>query len=147
MDIQAFFQKLGELYGGQVITIFALILVQVISGIAVALKIGVFEWSKLGDFYRTIVVPKFLGWLAAIIMAQFVLAPNLPAGYEWINPAIAVIAFGVVVAALAGAIWENFQALGILPAGASGLLNRVGVPTPAQAVKNDAIVEKIGKSA
>src|SRR5674476_271991 len=141
MDIQAFLAKLGELFGGQIITIFALIVVQVITGVAVALKIGVFEWSKLGDFYRTVVVPKFLGWLSAIILAQFVLGPNLPVNYGWVNPAIAITAFGVVVAALAGSVLENFQALGILPAGVSTVLSAVGVPTPVQSKVNEMVVK------
>lgn len=144
-QIQLFLQKLGEIFGGQILMVLALCLAQVLTGVAVALKAGVFEWSRLGDFYRTIVAPKLMGWLAAVILARFVLLDYLPENLKIIGQGIEVIAFGAVVLALGGAVLENFQALGIMGTGTvSKALSAAGIPTPKKAAENEVIIAKNG---
>ena len=144
-QVQAFLLKIGEVFGPQIMMVFALIAAQLISGIAVALKLGVFEWKKIGDFYRTVVLPMLLGWLTAAILAHFVIVDYLPADLKVLGPGIEIVAFGAVVLSLGGAVLQNLQAIGLFGTGAvSKALSAAGIPTPVQAAKNEAVITKLG---
>ena len=54
-------------------TILGLILLDVILAVAAAIKAKVFEWRRLAEFYRTMVVPYILGYLAFWLAGEFFL--------------------------------------------------------------------------
>lgn len=121
---KAFLELVAATFGPQITAILGLTLAQVVLAVAVALKEGSFELKKLADFFTKLIIPKLLGWLACAILAQFVLPDYLPGE---LGPGVAMVAFLAVVASFVGSILESLQALGILPAQASGLLAKIGV--------------------
>jgi hypothetical protein len=122
-----FLKVLGQVLGGQIMMVIALIAAQVVLGIAVSLKHKVFEWQKLADFFETIVLPKVLGWLACAIIARFVIPSYLPVNLQVLGPGLELVAFGTVVIALGAAILGNLQALEIIPASAGPTLSKIGI--------------------
>lgn len=123
-EIKAFLELVRAFFGPQIMTVLALSAVQVVLAVAVALKTGTFDLKKLGDFFKTIILPKLLGWLACSILAQFALPEYLPAE---LGPGIALAAFLAVVASFAGAILQNLTDLNILPAQVMPILNKLGI--------------------
>ena len=93
---------------GEVRLIFALILLDMISGIMAALRLGVFDWQRVALFYRTNVVPGILGYAALWLFAWFGL-DDLPG----IGDALALFAsYGgaaLIGAGLIGSITDNFK--------------------------------------
>lgn len=61
---------------GRVSTILGLILLDVILAVAVAIKKRAFDWRRLAEFYRTMVVPYVLGYLAFYLAAEFFFVPK-----------------------------------------------------------------------
>jgi len=53
-------------------TILGLIILEVFLAVAAALKKGQFEWRRLADFYRTMVIPYLLGFLGFFLAGKFV---------------------------------------------------------------------------
>jgi len=104
--VLAFFQD------GRVGTIGGLILIDVVFGIAKSIKVGQFEWKKVGQFYQTNVLPYVLGYLALFIGAKFISA-------DWVGPAQWLVADGAIwavwaaiVVSLAASILESVKVLG-----------------------------------
>lgn len=62
---------LPRLFGPQIVALLAMIAAQVLLAVALAVRQGVFEWRKLADFYRTMVIPMLIGWVAFAILAKF----------------------------------------------------------------------------
>lgn len=124
VELQALLGELRTAFGPQVLTLLGLTLAQVLLAVAVALKNGNFRITKLADFFRTMIVPKLLGWLACAALAQFVLPEYLPGG---MGPGIATAAFVALVASYAGAIVENLQELGLVPQQLNGILGKLGI--------------------
>jgi len=100
--VMAFFQD-ARLY-----TILGLIVVDVVLGVAVAIKNGCFKWHLLAMFYRTMVAPYVLGYLALYVMFRVV--PGL-AGI--VGQGLDYVAFGTIVANVLGSIVTHLQALGL----------------------------------
>ena len=121
---QAVWTSLRAEFGGQVLTILALTGAQVLLAVAVALKQKNFMLTKLADFFRTMIVPKLLGWLACAVLARFALPEFLPAE---LGSGIAAGAFLALVASFAGAIAENLQDLGLVPQQLNGILGKLGI--------------------
>jgi len=98
---------------GRVKTLAALILIDVVLGIAAAIKSGVFDIKKVGQFYKTMVIPYVLGYLA-IWGAGFLLDPEWLGGAAWIaSEAMQWAPWAALIASLAGSILANLQGLGI----------------------------------
>jgi len=53
-------------------TILGLIILEVFLAVANAIKKGEFAWRRLGDFYRTMVVPYILGFLGFFLAGKFI---------------------------------------------------------------------------
>lgn len=64
-------ELLPKLFGPQVVALLAMITAQVLLAVATAVRQGVFEWKKLADFYRTMVIPMLIGWVAFAVLAKF----------------------------------------------------------------------------
>lgn len=64
-------ELLPKLFGPQIMALLALIAADVLLGVALAIRQGVFEWRKLSDFYLKMVIPYLIGWVAFAILAKF----------------------------------------------------------------------------
>lgn len=96
----------------QVKTILGLILLDVVLGIASALKRDVFDWALVAAFYRTNVIPYLLGYAVLYIVISFVLPPDALGGNgDIIGDGAITLAWGFVLAALIGSIRKSFTEL------------------------------------
>ncbi len=86
-------------YGSMLPTILGLVALDVVFGIAASLKSGIFDWGKVGQFYKTMVAPYVLVYLAVFV--GLALVPELE---EYIT------AVGVSIASLFGAVTINLLA-------------------------------------
>ena len=111
MDIGKIFADVITWLGPQIVAVLGLTIAQVILAVSVAIKSKIFEWSKLGDFFATIILPKLGGWLATVVIVKLVPPEYLPVE---IGSGIQTVAFTVVIASFVGAIVGNLRALGIL---------------------------------
>ena len=97
--------------GPQIMAVMGLIVADLILGVAVAMKKGIFDWTQLSDFLQTNVLPKLLGWMAAEVIIRTVASEYLQPPFDVIGPGIAMAAFLAVIGALAGSIIRNFKSL------------------------------------
>jgi len=96
----------------QVKTLIGLILLDVVLGVAAALRSGVFDWKRLGQFYSSNVLPYVLGFLAFYVAVGYIIPPESLGNLgEPINEATVTLAWGVLVATLVGSILGNFNIL------------------------------------
>jgi drug/metabolite transporter (DMT)-like permease len=98
-------QYLPILFGPQVVALLALIAAQVLLAVALALKKEIFDWKQLPNFYKTMVLPLVMGWVACSILAKFATPAVL--GPEYGNLAaesISGIAYLAIVASLGSRI-------------------------------------------
>ena len=93
-------------------TILALIVVDVIMGIAAAIKQRMFQWEAVGNFYLTMILPYLLGYAALFGASKLLLG-------EWLGPYGFIVSEGVVsmawlaiIASLVGSIVRNGRAVG-----------------------------------
>jgi hypothetical protein len=73
-------QSLPEILGPVLSTLFGLIAIDLVLGVAVALRKGVFQWVKVTEFYKTNVLPYGLTALVVAAAAQFISADLLGDG-------------------------------------------------------------------
>jgi len=93
----------------------ALIIMDVLLGVAAALKAGDFDFKKVGSFYQTNVLPYILGYLAFYIGTKIIVDPAAILG-EWshiVGEAAISIAWAAIIASLGGSIWSNVKKLGL----------------------------------
>ena len=92
----------------QLYTILGLIAVDFVMGVAAAIRKGEFDWARLGEFYRTNVMPYGLGYFCLYIVFAYVpgLEGMLGEGLQW-------TAFGVLTGNLLGSITSNLSELGV----------------------------------
>ncbi len=93
-------------------TLFGLILLDVVLGIAAAIRAEKFEWKRVGQFYKTMVIPYVLGYLA-FWGAAFLLDPEWLGGAAWLIDAMQWAPWTALVAALVGSIVVNIRGLSI----------------------------------
>lgn len=81
----------GFFADGRVSTIVGLILLDVALAVAEAVRLRQFEWRRLADFFRTMVVPYLIGYLGVYGAAHFMderylgpFAEALGAGFAWV---------------------------------------------------------------
>lgn len=104
--VRAFFSD------ARVLTILGLILLDVVLAIAAAIKAGVFEWGRLGEFYRTMVLPYLLGYLAFYLAAKLI-ATEWMGGYAYlVGETVIMIAWLALVANLVADVLRSAKALG-----------------------------------
>jgi hypothetical protein len=96
----------------QVAVIFGLIVLDLLLGVASALKTGTFELGKLADFYKTNVIPYLLGYLAFYIVIGYIIPPDSLGDIgEPVNEAAVTLTWITLVASLVSSIAANFKAL------------------------------------
>jgi hypothetical protein len=104
-----FLDLVAEFFAGaQLRLILGLVALDVVFGVLTAIQAGEFELTKIGNFYRTNIVPYVGGYLMLYITIGLVpqLEGILGDGLTW-------GAFGVVTANLAASIFASFQKLGL----------------------------------
>ena len=88
------------------LTIFALILVDLITGVIAALKLRTFDAQRLMAFYHTNVLPGVLGYLLVWFLATFGLDQYLsPQLTEMIN----YLGAGTVIISLSASVIDNIR--------------------------------------
>ena len=109
MDIQSAFLTLvlSFVTGAKLHIILGLIALDIVLGISEAIKMSQFEWAKLGAFYRTMVVPYVLGYLAIYIVG--ILLPGVIGNY--IGQGLDYLGFGAIAGTLVASITGHVQAL------------------------------------
>jgi hypothetical protein len=92
----------------QLYTILGLIALDFVLGVSAAIRKNEFDWAKLGEFYRTNVMPYGLGYFCLYIVFAYVpgLEGMVGEGLQW-------TAFGVLTGNLLGSISSNLGELGI----------------------------------
>ena len=105
--VKAFFRD------GRVMTILGLILVDVLLAVSAAIKAGKFDWRRLAEFYRTMVVPYVIGYLAFYLAATFFF------DVEWLGDwssfageAVQWVAWSALVGNLVADVMRSGRALG-----------------------------------
>lgn len=96
----------------QVKTLVGLIVLDLLLGVAAALRTNTFDFGKLADFYKTNVIPYILGYLAFYVVISYVIpADSLGDIGEPVNEAAVTLAWATLVASLVNSIAKNFAAL------------------------------------
>ena len=113
MDFLAFLNDIPAILGQHLSTIIGLIFLDVVLGVAAAIKRGWFDWRVVGEFYTTNVLPYVLGYVAVSGAALFV-SPELLAGEagDVFGLAVTWLGFGAIVGQLVlGSILGNAKSL------------------------------------
>ena len=103
---------LGFFGDPRVQTIVGLILVDVVLGVAAAIRLGEFDLRKLSDYYKTMVLPYLLGYLAFYAGAKIIVADLLGPQAYLVSEAMITMAWLTLVGSLAQRIIENAKKLG-----------------------------------
>lgn len=96
----------------QLKTLFGLIVLDVVLGVAKSLKVREFAWSKLGDFYLTNVLPYVIGYAAVYVVIGFIIPADQVTGLgEPLSEGAVTLAWGTLTLKLLTSIKDNFTAL------------------------------------
>lgn len=103
---------LPAMLGTQITALLALVVVQVLLAVALAVRQKKFEWKLLADFYRSRVVPMLIGWLAFVILVKFATSEILGPTYGVIaGDGVSWAAWLAVVASLGARIITDTKEL------------------------------------
>jgi len=100
----------------QVKTVAGLVLIDVVLGVAAAIRAGIFDWQKLADFYLTNVLPYILGYAVFFVAVNFVIPPEGFAAFppevaEWVNEAVVDLALATLLVKLGLSIADSARVL------------------------------------
>lgn len=107
------FQSITQLivaffYSAKLDIIVALVIIDVVLAVAAALHQQIFDLRRLGEFLTTMILPYILVYLVLTITVGMVPALNGVLGQG-----LDLLVFGVIVASLAAAIYENLKRIGL----------------------------------
>jgi len=94
-------------------TLLALIVVDLVLGIAAALRAGTFAWAEVARFYRTTVLPLFLGYAVVRLAAPYIAVDLLGDESAWVGQALVTLLWGAGIAQLVASIGRSVAGLGI----------------------------------
>lgn len=101
-----------QTYSKHALALVGLILLDVLLGVAVAIREKTFDWTKLGDFYLTMVLPMLIGWVGFIIITNLASKEVLGEDYGVIVGEVVIWASWLAVVATIGkSIVLNAKAL------------------------------------
>lgn len=93
--------------------IVALIALDVLLGIAAALKSGEFDWQKIARFYQSNVVPYVLGYLAFYLAAKVIIDPTVLGDWaDIVGESAITVAWAAILASLGNSILGHIKKLG-----------------------------------
>jgi hypothetical protein len=90
-------------------TILAFILVDVVTGVMAAMRLGTFDGQRLAAFYMSNVIPYLLGYLLVWILVLLGLDTLLP---QTVQTGIASFGFAMITTALSYSVLNNLQRMG-----------------------------------
>lgn len=94
-------------------TLLALIVLDVLMGVAAALKTGQFRWAEVGRFYSSTVVPVFVGYAALRATLPFIAAELLGPGGQWLTEGCATAFWLAGAATIVSSIARSVAILGV----------------------------------
>jgi len=97
----------------------ALIFLNLILGVAAALRTGTFDWVELANWFRGMVMPYLIGYLGLVVVVNVLLPPGAISDpaivetglVEWLNVAAVNFAWLTLVGSLANRITRNGRQL------------------------------------
>lgn len=100
------------------IGVLVLVAVDWLFGVIKAIKAGEFEWARMGDFYKTSVVPYVLGWLVLHVAVRLIGLFGLDEVSPILTDAISTGAYGILLVAMAAQVIDKIKSVfGRLPGG------------------------------
>ena len=101
-----------ESFGPIVMALIGLIVLDVLLAVAVAIRTNTFEWSRLAEFYKTMVIPLLIGWVGFIILTRMASEATLGPVYgALVGKLVAWAAWLAVVATIGASIVNNAKTL------------------------------------
>jgi hypothetical protein len=92
----------------QVRTLAGLIVLDLLLGVASALRRGTFDWASLAFFYKSNVVPYIIGYLAFYLVINFLIPPDSLGDLgEVVNQGTVTLAWATLVSTLLKSIGNN----------------------------------------
>jgi hypothetical protein len=130
--VEVLFSQLSARYWPLLAVLLVLAVADVLTGTGSALKRGRFDWALVAEFYKTLVLPKVLGWSAVTALAEsvtfFALPPEVGGVLGGLIGPGASLAFYVpVVLGLVSSITANLKEIGGAGPDA-GAIKREAVP-------------------
>lgn len=104
-----------EAFVNALLGVLALVVLDLVFGIAVAIKTKTFKWSELADFYRSSVVPSVFGWAVADVVLRLAALKGLPI-VSSLEPLATGGLYAVVLVALLAQIGTKLNVLRGQPA-------------------------------
>ena len=104
-------QIINMLADPKVRTIAGLILLDVVLGIAEAIKLDVFDWKRVGEFYQTMVLPMLLGFTAVTFLTPLLVGELLGEYSKLLGDGLVTIAWIALVAQLGTSILRHARSL------------------------------------
>ena len=97
----------------RVMAIIGLILLDVLLAIAAAIKTSTFDWRKLGEFYKTMVLPYIIGYLAFyLFVTYFIKDWELLGSYaDQVGEGVLIVAWLALVGNLVGDVVNSAKTL------------------------------------
>lgn len=93
--------------------ILGLIVLDIMMGVAKALRTGTFKWEEVARFYRTTVLPIFIGWAALYFVLPYMSTELLGPGGSWLGEGLLTAFWLAGIAALLSSIWQSVKCLGV----------------------------------
>lgn len=90
-------------------TILAFILVDVVTGVMAAMRLGTFDGQRIAAFYMSNVIPYLLGYLLVWVLVLLGLDTLLP---QAIQTGLASFGFAMITTSLAYSVMNNLQRMG-----------------------------------
>jgi len=109
MGIEA--QILSIITHPRVRTIAALILLDVLLGVAESLKSGKFDFGEVGRFYRSMVLPYLVGYVALTFLIPMLTGDLLGEFQSTLNEGLVVIAWLALIAPLGKSVLSHLNGL------------------------------------
>ena len=92
-------------------TLGGLIVLDVVLGVAAAIRTGEFDWRELARFYRSMVLPMILGFAVVRFVTPFLVADLLGEYSGIVGEALVILAWGTLVAQLVTSILAHVKEL------------------------------------
>lgn len=128
IGLEELFNEFWLAYGGEVVTILLLIVVDILVGVLAALRDGAFEWERVGDFYQSKIIPYVGSYVLLALLFGF--GDRDLIGLAGIGDEVLLAARAIIFVSLGGSIFGNLQVIGVPDAVENGLTAIGARPTP-----------------
>jgi hypothetical protein len=128
------------------LALLAVIVIDLALGVAVAVKLKVFDWQKVADFYTSSVIPNLIGWGAANIVLRLAGTLDVPIITTVANVGIGGL-YVLACGSLLASIVNKFNVLQApVPAPAKTVTVEVTLPTKAEPTPTVEVVPTVTDS-